>query len=259
MVPVQSENGLDVSVKRGSPKKAIAASLVTGLLVLCYGGFFALADDGHAADDFIHGGTIPSAIGLTLFMLVVTLGFAEMQRRAADGRSPWLAYWGMLAGWILLGVATMFFLFEKDHKLAADLAARGIATQAHVVRQFTTGCSKHGCTTELEYNFVPKGQAAPVVGYAGEGNPSRHPNSEYRYAIATGTLPIMYDPTDASRSMVNWHNSVFGLASSRFISTGLVMMMIALLFATAMFGLMIRPAVVAMSVRRAPGKTMFAN
>lgn len=64
----------------------------------------------------------------------------------------------------------------QDHMKAATLVARGIPIQAHLVRQFATECSKTGCTTGLEYSFVPVGRHHAVSGNTRVGSSSRNPD-----------------------------------------------------------------------------------
>lgn len=187
---------------------------------------------------------------MTAFMLVMCLGVRRIGLCKAEGGSPWPYFWGMLGAFFFLGLLAILFFVGRNYQLAADLRARGVPIQARLVRQFTEGCSKHGCTTGLEYSFVPKGQIEAVRGSANEGDTSRHPNAEFNYATSTGTLPIIYDPVNPGRSLVNWNNRIRRPDPSHSAFKMIEIFTGFLLFAIALLGLLLSPIARAVSASR---------
>ncbi|WP_375395366.1 hypothetical protein [uncultured Sphingomonas sp.] len=154
----------------------------------------AFFDQGHTLDDIRHGYAVQTGVALSGFLMMLVFGVMGMQRRADADRSPWLVYWGVLTALFTAGMTAILLPALSAYKLAVDLDARGLPAQAHVVRRFTEGCGKSGCITKLEYAFPAGKESRTYRGFSSEGNANRDPSEEYRYAVSTGTIPILYDP-----------------------------------------------------------------
>jgi hypothetical protein len=225
----------------GSLKKAILLPAGVALTSLVWGAFPAMLDWRHFSEDFKHSSTIPIALILTVFLLTLTVGGREINLRTKDGRSPWLFYWGLLGSLFLMGMLTILFFVGRAERIDANLRAHGVSTQARIVREFIGDCSKHGCSTELEYSFTPRGASKPASGFADEGDVRHHHRDEYEYAISRNTLPIVYDPTDPSVSKSNWNNRILNPSSSNWAQT-LIELLAGLLFiVVAIIGVALRP------------------
>lgn len=234
---VNEEGRPQAAAKAPRPLKAITTIWCGGLIACATGVMPALFDRGHRVDDVLHGAVVPVALGCCCFLTILILGIVAMRRRVDRDRSPWLACGSTLGVLLAAGMAIVLVPAMRDHRLAADLVARGVRTPARVVHRFTEGCGKTGCRTGIEYSFVVQGRATSVRGVTDEGETSRHASGEYLHAMATGTLPIRYDPVDPDRSMVDWNDSVRRRAAEGVFGTGswvwFVLLALGLAFAAA--------------------------
>jgi len=224
----------------GSLRKCILLPLGIGIMTFGWGSLPALLDHGHRADDMTHGMAMPTAISLTLFLMFLFLGMRRVRLCGDDGKSPWVYFWGTLVSLFVLGMAAILFFCSGSYRLAVDLSAHGIPAQAHLVRQFTEGCSKNGCVTGLEYSFVPKGRAEPVLGFVSVGD-VRQNHDVYDYAMSTGTVPILYDQTNPSRSMVYWRDQIQRQASGIVFVEEAGVFVAILMFGLALLAAMLLP------------------
>ena len=208
-----------IAPPRPQPRRAVIKILGIGLLTSIVGAIPAISDRGHTLDDITHSLVLQLGLGVSFFLIILVFGMVSIQRSAEAGRSPWLPYWMMLAILFTAGMLAIMLPSISAHRLAVDLDARGIPAQARVVRHFTEACGKSGCLTKLEYAFHAGPTGQTFRGFVSEGNVSRGSNSEYEYAISTGTIPILYDKDRPDRSEVNWMNEVHQQSTEGIFST----------------------------------------
>jgi hypothetical protein len=117
-------------------------------------------------------------------------------------------------GLILGGVFTAIVVWQAlDCMKSLELQKSGRATEASVIRIYTSSCGKSGCSLNVEYSFTPlsaQGVAQIVYrGYEYIGS-SRQPNDpNLIYARTNRTVPIVYDVDNPETSKLNFGNRVF--------------------------------------------------
>lgn len=125
---------------------------------------------------------------------------------------------------IACGLGMIAFMATTSLKLA-QIQRHGARADAEVVDIFTGTCSKHGCSMEVQYRFVPAGRGgAPIIGYSYLANSRDPDNPRWIAAETTGHVPIAYDTTDPTVSALNFNDSVFRVDHLR--ATEIAMLMI---------------------------------
>jgi hypothetical protein len=94
-----------------------------------------------------------------------------------------------------------------------DLQKNGRAIVANVIRIYTSGCGKRGCSLDVEYAFTPEPTAGNARmeyrGYEYIGS-SRSPDApNLIYAKTYRAVPIVYDVNRPTTSSLNFRNRIF--------------------------------------------------
>jgi len=217
--------GWSVSGERGSLQQAIVLPLGLGVAMLLFCAIPTLLTKGDVVRDVFLGTPIIISSALMSLGFVFTLTMRGIRQRIIRNDSPKPFFFLMFCGYIATVIVIIIGFTYSDHRLAVNLSAHGVPAQARLVRSFTNSCGKTGCTIGIEYEFFPRGSRFATRGISNEGKANGNSNGEYNYIVTTGTVPILYDPTDPSRSMVYWHDNI-----RRQASWGFMIFDVALLF-----------------------------
>lgn len=222
----------EIGGERGSLRQAIVVPLIFGGIFLVAGLLPQAFSRQFRMSDYLHGSGPMLALIATSVFFTFMLTMRQMKQRSAAGESPSPAFmrnYGILYGLAILCVVGGTY---QNHLLAMDLDTRGITEQASVVRTFIESCSKHGCTTGVEYVYRPHNLNIVERGKANEGNVSRNDNTEYQYIQQTNTIPILYDPKHPDHSMTDWNKSVHRQASFDYLAVNVILLLLIIIVPT---------------------------
>lgn len=185
------------------------------LLGFCFLAWPDLLMRGSFVERVTHDHTLPVTAMLAVTLFFIQLGIAYNRRQGVSpGRRETVAavmFLLILEAPILMVVLPEF----RQYRLARDLVAHGVSTQARLVRTMGTGCGKAACSDELFYSFTPAGTQQPVSGSVEVTHSRGEVDPAYSYAVDTQTVPILYDPQAPGRSMLYWQDRIARRASLR--------------------------------------------
>ncbi len=107
------------------------------------------------------------------------------------------------------GTLALAFNVVPTYRQVALLQAHGQRAAAHVVRFYTDGCGRSGCSTDVEYQYPVwvAGERLLMHGHAFIAGKSYDP--DLRLARSLGIVPIVYDVTNPASSALNYADHVY--------------------------------------------------
>jgi len=110
----------------------------------------------------------------------------------------------------MLAIFTAVLIWQASDCLKAlDLQKRGQRTEATVIRIYTAGCGRSGCSLDAEFSYISAKDGLRYIGRGYLAN-DRHPDdSDLAYARSYGTAPVVYDPARPHVVELNFNDRVF--------------------------------------------------
>jgi hypothetical protein len=90
-----------------------------------------------------------------------------------------------------------------------SLQKHGRATEADVVRIYTTTCGKTGCSENVEYAYKSDSDGQVYHGYSYIANNRNRYDPDLQYAQTRHTVPVVYNIERPETSSLNFHNRIF--------------------------------------------------
>lgn len=113
----------------------------------------------------------------------------------------------VVAGGMALIFAGIVVWQVSEYFKTVRLQKVGERAQAAVVRIYQDGCSRSGCSINVQYRFQFGGK--PYDGFAYLTSDSNLDDPDYQYAEREHVVPIAFDPADPTRSDLNFSDWVF--------------------------------------------------